>query len=133
MLFQSDRKFKIWAYTVSHCSLLLRSVMKFPDEDNYSQKTSYNIDIEFWAVSYINVPTSLDNIEIIEIPKDSLPAYIDKSLSKYDEKVFEIRTDDKKYYVIAGGLLVGINRWVNEDRIFNYNLNLEHDEIVIKI
>ena len=44
----------------------------------------------------------------------------------------EINEGDNKYYIIAGGLLVGINRWEKEDRIFNYDLDLEHDEVIAK-
>lgn len=130
MLYQSNRKFNIWAYTVSHGSLLIRSIMQFPDEDKYSEETSFNIDIEIWDVTYIGIPTYLNNIEIREIPINLLPSDVDRNLCKYDRKIFEFLVDKKKYYIIASGLLVGINRWENEDRIFNYNLNLEHDKII---
>ncbi|VEH20163.1 Uncharacterised protein [Chryseobacterium nakagawai] len=53
MIFYSNRKFKTWGYTVSHSSLLLRSEMKYLDQDDYSENTSHNIDLEFWAVNYI--------------------------------------------------------------------------------
>lgn len=131
MIYQSYRKFKIWGYTVSHSSLLLRSVMKFVDEDGYSESTSYNIDIEFWGVTFISIPAAITSLEIHEIPKELLPKYIDRGLYQYNQKIFEIQDEDKKYYIIAGGLLVGTNRWVNEDRIFNYDLNLEYDKVIV--
>lgn len=132
MVYNSYRKFKIWGYTVSHSSLLIRSVMKFTDEDGFSEDTSYNIDVEFWSVTYINAPTFLEGIKIIEISKNDLPENINRELCKYNQKVFEIHEGDNKYYIIAGGLLVGINRWEKEDRIFNYDLDLEHDEVIAK-
>ncbi|WP_454047001.1 hypothetical protein [Chryseobacterium sp. Marseille-Q8038] len=131
MVYNSNRKFKMWAYIVSHSSLLLRSEMKFPDQDNYTEDQSYNIDFEFWAVNYINIPTILSNIIIKEITEKEVPMEIDKNLLKYNMKIFELESEEKKYYIIAGGLLIGKNQWVNQDRILNSNLNLEHDEVIL--
>lgn len=131
IIYQSNRKFKIWAYTVSHNSLILRSLMKFIGDDGFTEDVSYNIDVEFWTVTFINIPTSLVGIKIIEISEELLPKSIDRELCKYNQKIFELQDGDKKYHIIAGGLLVGVNRWENEDRIFNYDLNLEHDEVII--
>ncbi|MDR4892811.1 MULTISPECIES: hypothetical protein [unclassified Chryseobacterium] len=131
MVYNSNRKFKMWAYIVSHSSLLLRSEMKFPDQDNYTEDQSYNIDFEFWAVNYINIPTILNNIIIKEITEKEVPMEIDKNLLKYNMKIFELESKEKKYYIIAGGLLIGKNQWVNQDRILNSNLNLEHDEVIL--
>ncbi|MDG4655223.1 hypothetical protein P6F25_23300 [Chryseobacterium arthrosphaerae] len=130
MIFYSNRKFKMWAYITSHSSLLLRSEMKYPDQEDYSENTSYNIDLEFWSVSYINTPTYLYEITIKEITQKELPADIDKELLKYNMKIFELESTGRKYYIFAGGLLVGKNSWINQDRIFDYNLNLEQDEIL---
>ncbi|MGG7551314.1 hypothetical protein ACQ7CX_11895 [Chryseobacterium arthrosphaerae] len=104
--------------------------MKYPDQEDYSENTSYNIDLEFWSVSYINTPTYLYEITIKEITQKELPADIDKELLKYNMKIFELESTGRKYYIFAGGLLVGKNSWINQDRIFDYNLNLEHDEIL---
>ncbi|PWW17015.1 hypothetical protein [Chryseobacterium sp. AG844] len=131
MIYNSNRKFKMWAYIVSHSSLLLRSEMKFPDQDNYTEDQSYNIDFEFWAVNYINIPTILNNIIIKEITEKDFPMEIDKNLLKYNMKIFELESEEKKYYIIAGGLLIGKNQWVNQDRIHDSNLNLEHDEVIL--
>jgi hypothetical protein len=131
MLFQSNRGFGIWAYTVSHGSLLLRSNMQFPDENDYSIETSFNIDMEFWSVTYISIPTYFENVEIRLIDESLLPADIDRRLCKYDQKIFEFNIDNKKHYIIAAGLLIGTNQWMSEDRIFHYHLNLEHDEILL--
>ncbi|AZA84679.1 hypothetical protein C1637_07525 [Chryseobacterium lactis] len=132
MIFCSNRKFKIWGYIVSHSSLLIRSERKYPDQDDYTKDNCYNIDLEFWAVNYMNIPTSIDNIIIKEIPEDHLSMEIDKDLLKYNMKIFELESVGRKYYVIAGGLLIGKNSWINQDRIFDYNLNLNHDEIIFQ-
>ncbi|WP_118949810.1 hypothetical protein [Taibaiella helva] len=107
--------------------------MKFIDEDGFSEDTSYNVDVEFWAVTYINIPILLENIKIVEISENDLPKNINRELCKYDQKVFEIYDGNKKYYIIASGLLVGINRWENEDRISNYDSNLKHDKVIVKV
>lgn len=133
MLYQSERYFKIWGYTVSHSSLLVRSLMLYPDQDEYSQATSFNIDMEFWDVSYIGIPNSLEKIKIRVIHQNLLPQHIDKNLCKFDRKIFEIDTEDHRYYIIAGGLLIGVNRWEKEDRIFDYHLNLEHEKIIVTV
>lgn len=42
---------------ISHSSLLLRSVMQYDDEAGYSEETSYNIDLEFSFVEYMDIKT----------------------------------------------------------------------------
>ncbi len=130
MIYQSTREFKLWAYTVSHCSLIIRSMMKFPDEEDFTDDTSNNLDIEFWAVTFIDIPVFLKSIKIREINEQDLPNHITRELCKYNQKIFEIE-EDKKYYIIAGGLLVGSNKWVNRDRIFNHDMNLIHDIVIL--
>ncbi|WP_337965873.1 hypothetical protein [uncultured Flavobacterium sp.] len=130
MLYKSNRYFRIWIYIVSHSSLLLRSEMLYSDDKDYSPEYSFNIDIEIWDVQYIGIPTSIDNLEIKEIAIELLPLDIDKDLCKFGRKAFEISSNNKKYYIIAGGLIIATNHWEKEDRIFNYNLNLKHDKII---
>lgn len=131
-IYQSDRNFRIWNYTVSHCSLLLRSIMSFPDLDDYSEETSYNIDIEISGVSFIGIPTTLRNLKIKEISEDLLPGHIDKELCKYDLKIFEFEEENKRYYIIAAGLMIATNKWdLNQDRILSYHLGLQHDKVII--
>lgn len=130
MIYKSKRYFRIWGYTASHSSLLLRSNMLYYDDKDYSLENSFNIDIEIWDVTYIGIPVFIDNIEIKEITIDSLPLDIDKNLCKFDRKIFEISTDNKKYYIISGGLLIATNHWDKEDRIFDNHLNLQHDKII---
>lgn len=104
--------------------------MLYPEDDDYSFEVSFNIDIEMWDVAYIGIPTSINNIEIREITIDLLPLDIDKNLCIFDRKIFEITTENKKYHIIAGGLAIASNKWEKKDRIFDYHLNLEHDEII---
>lgn len=128
-IFESNRNFKMWAYTVSHSSLILRSEMRYPDQDD-SENYQYNIDLEFLAVRYINIPYILNKLRIREITEKELPVEIDRDLLKYGMKTFELQTNGNKYYIITGSLLIAKNIWHNEDRIFNYNADLKHDEII---
>lgn len=131
-IYQSDREFRIWNYTVSHCSLLLRSEMSFIGGDNFSEELSYNIDIEISGVSFIGIPTTLRNLKIKEISEDLLPGHIDKELCKYDLKIFEFEEENERYYIIAAGLMIATNKWdLNQDRILSYHLGLQHDKIII--
>lgn len=130
--YSSKRKFRIWVYTVSHSSLLLRSEMKYPDQDEYSEETSYNIDLEFWAVSYMNIPTDLLSLSIKEIAAEELPQKINTELLMFDMRIFELESKESKYYIIAGGVLIGENKWENQDRIFSYDSNLKYDKIIFQ-
>lgn len=131
-LYNSNRKFRIWAYTVSHSSLILRSEMKYPDQDNYSESMSSNIDIEFWAVSYIHLPSDFLGINIREISAEALPKEFNRELLIFDMRIFELQSNESNYYVIAGGILIGKNKWENQDRIFNNCSNLEHNEVLFQ-
>lgn len=128
-IFESNRNFKMWAYTVSHSSLILRSEMRYPDQDD-SENYQYNIDLEFLTVQYINIPSTFKTLRIREITEKELPQEIDRDLLMYGMKTFELQTNGNKYYIISGSLLIAKNVWYNEDRIFNYNANLKHDEII---
>lgn len=125
MSFSSDRQFKIWAYSVSHSFLLLRS--NNPDEDNLdSYKKGYNIDIELIGVAYLDLPVFLNGISIEEL-KDNIPDKFRRYPESLGYKVFKI-TSDKTYYVVAANYLVGRHHWEAEDRI--NNPYLEYEEIL---
>ncbi|NML59094.1 hypothetical protein [Chryseobacterium cheonjiense] len=106
--------------------------MKYPDQDNYSENISSNIDIEFWAVSYINIPSDLLGINIREVNEEMLPKEISRELLRFDMKIFELKSEESNYYIIAGGILIGKNKWINQDRIFSYSSNLKHDVILFQ-
>ena len=133
MIFYSNRKFKIWAYTVSHSSLLLRSVMQYDDQEGYSEETSYNIDLEFSFVEYMDVKTTWDSISISVVEKENLRSDLKEKFDSYEGKIFEIESHKEKTYIVAHNLLIGTNKWGLDDRIFNYNINLKHDEILVSI
>ncbi|SIS52525.1 hypothetical protein SAMN05421786_10134 [Chryseobacterium ureilyticum] len=123
MIFYSNRKFKIWAYTVSHSSLLLRSVMQYDDQEGYSEETSYNIDLEFSFVEYMDIKTIWDSISLSIVEKEKF--------GSYEGKIFEIESNKEKTYIVAYSVLIGTNKWGLDDRIFNCDMNLKHDEILV--
>ncbi|WP_347219108.1 hypothetical protein [Chryseobacterium sp.] len=131
MIFYSNRKFKTWAYTVSHSSLLIRSVMQYGDEDGYSEETSYNIDLEFSFVEYMDVKTTWDSISISVIEKENIKSELKEKFDAYEGRIFEIESNKEKTYIVAYSLLIGTNKWGLEDRIFNCDMNLEHDEVLL--
>ncbi len=122
-----DRVFKIWAYTVSHSFLILRSPMKFSDQEGYNEFYDYNIDLEFSAVAYLDLPVFLQGIEIKEI-KENIPQKLLRYRTDLGYKVFEIQSENNLFYVVAGNYRIGKNKWLTEDRIIN--MNLEYVEIL---
>lgn len=65
MLF-GDRRFELWAYSVSHQSLLLRSTRV--------DGTGSRIDVLFKGVTRLSLPTTLDALSIEPDPKSpSIP------------------------------------------------------------
>jgi len=128
MNYISDRIFRIWAYTVSHCFLILRSPQLFEDVEGYSNATDHNVDIEFWGVSYLDLPDIFRGVKIKELKQD-VPRRLDKYLIYKGARIFELESEENLFYVVAGGCRVGKNNWVNEDRISNPGL--EYREIIV--
>ena len=127
MNYTSDRLFKIWAYTVSHSFLLLRSSQFFEDVDGYSITNNFNIDVEFWGVSYLNIPDLFEGITIRR-NVDTAPQSVLKHC-QIGHIVFEIASNKgEHYFIVAAGCRVGKNKWELEDRISNPNL--EYDQLL---
>ena len=111
----------MWAYSVSHSFLLLRSSYN-PDEE----KHGYNIDIEFVDVDYLDMPGTLQGISIEEL-KENLPEKFMKYQNSLRYRVFQIKSDIN-YYIVAGNYLVGKNNWIGESRMINPSL--KYDKIL---
>ena len=115
MLYTSSRKFRIWAYSVSHSFLLLRSTYNEDEEKN-----GFNIDIEFAGVEYLDMPITLQGITIEEL-KENLPEKFTKYQNSIRYRVFRIESDTN-YYIVAANYLVGRDNWIGEDRMINSSL-----------
>jgi hypothetical protein len=111
----------MWAYSVSHSSLLLRSSYN-PDED----RRGFNIDIEFAGVDYLDLPMILNGISIEEL-KENLPEKFSRYQDPLHYRVFQIKSDTN-YYVVAANYLVGKNKWIDKDRMIDPFL--KYDEIL---
>ena|SRR5689334_18174303 len=120
MPYTSNRKFRMWGYSVSHCFLLLRSTY---NEDQ--EKNGYNIDIEFAGVEYLDVPTTLQGISIEELT-ENLPEKFSKYQGSLRHRVFQIRSE-ANYYIVAANYLVGKNT-SEEDKMINSFL--KYDKIL---
>ncbi len=132
MQYLSNRKFQIWGYHVSHGFLLLRSCWHFLEEElgelGYSLDLTYNIDIEFVGVDYLDMPTNLKGITIHKLVTN-LPKKFMEYPIPLGCKIFEIISCKKSYYIIASSCLVAKNRWIlDESRLNN---NTEYDEILM--
>ncbi|WET51329.1 hypothetical protein PYS58_09330 [Chryseobacterium indologenes] len=105
--------------------------MQYDDEDGYSEETSYNIDLEFSFVEYMDVKTTWDSISISVVEKENLRLDLKEKFGSYEGKIFEIESNKVKTYIVAYSLLIGTNKWGLEDRIFNNHMKLEHDDILV--
>ena len=92
----NNRRFTFWYYTVSHGQALLRSVGK----DN-----AENIDIYFGNVSYIEIPTVIDGLEIRE-PSSSDEEYINGKIGNTKQKITVLVHGEKKYYIVSSAIKI---------------------------
>lgn len=95
-IIKSDRRFQIWNYTVSHCSLLLRSTKS----DGFPTR----IDVLFKGVSVFHLPTSFTGLAITEASEAEAQKFcsLRQSLSLgKDRKVFTVQGIDFVGYVAA--------------------------------
>lgn len=96
----NDRRFTFWYYTVSHSMALLRSVGRDGDE---------NIDLVFWDVTYIEIPTDIDGIELRE-PNDADRDYISRKAGDVRGEITVLVQGVRKYYIVSAGAKVVRNR-----------------------
>lgn len=123
-IFDSKQVFQIWIYTVSHSILILRS-----PNNSETEVSGCNIDIEFWGVSYLDIPDMLTGVYIKEV-KEKIPVKFKKYTGSEGCKLFEIQSGSNIFYIVAAGFRVGKNNWDNENRVVNPNL--EYDELIAK-
>lgn len=81
--------FKMWHYSVSHNKMLLRSV-----------HDGWNTDICFLDIKYIELPTVLRGITILE-PSQTDVEYLSDIIDIKDERITVILSQGKRYYVVS--------------------------------
>lgn len=93
------RKFRLWDYNVSHEQLLLRSPR--------TSSNTKNVDIIFWGVEYLELPTSLQQVELQAGTEDDL-ARVCKILDKPipSEGIHCLVTAEGRFVVVAAGFKV---------------------------
>jgi len=86
-----ERVFKLWYYTVSHGQMLLRST---------GTKEKGNMDIYFGDVSYIEIPTKINEIEILQTSQADID-YIVQRIGNTNKTITVLLSDNRKYYVVS--------------------------------
>src|SRR5688500_16208253 len=93
------RRFQLWAYTVSHGQLLLRS--------NRSEAHPTRCEIYFKDVVRLDLPKLMDDVEVDLPPAAEVPAFA-LELGAYelgDRSVYRVRGRGFVGYVVAGVML----------------------------
>jgi hypothetical protein len=99
MPFDSDRRFRLWDYNVSHKQMLLRSP-KSPDAEA-------NVDIVMWGVEYLDLPTSLDGVKMAPASREDV-GRAERALGRAldPSQVFCLLSGDRRFLVVAAGFKV---------------------------
>jgi hypothetical protein len=99
MPFDSDRRFRLWDYNVSHKQMLLRSP-KSPDAGT-------NLDIVMWGVEYLDLATSLDGVRMASASCEEV-GRAERALGKPldPSQVFGLISGDRRFLVVAAGFKV---------------------------
>jgi len=93
---RSARTFQVWAYTVSHSQLLLRS--------NRTAEFDTRVEVLFKGVGAVQLPTVLSGLEVSEIPMEHAPGELRTLLTDEDwigRKLYMIRSGGSTGYVVA--------------------------------
>lgn len=115
-MFQSNRLFKLWDYSVSHQQLLIRSPMT-PDIPT-------NIDLLFWGVKSLNVETVLRGVEVACTDDCSINSEQLTKFLKNGCKVFLIQSGGSSMIVVASGF----RALENKLDIFESTITTANDE-----
>lgn len=92
------RRFQVWAYTVGHRQLLLRS--------NKSEGQSHRCEVLFKNVARLDLPTSIEDLEV-EVEGDAIPGANARQLGAHetwDRTVYLIKGKNCLGYVVASSI-----------------------------
>ncbi|MHC2067785.1 hypothetical protein ACYFX5_09955 [Bremerella sp. T1] len=95
-MFKSDRNFRLWDFRVSHNQLLIRSPS--------TREISTNVDLVFWGVEFMSIPTALNGLEITRTESKNDDGLNFKPPS--NGSMFLIETASTKNVVVAAGCKV---------------------------
>jgi hypothetical protein len=134
MLFSVERDFRFWDYTVSHDQLLFRS----PKTD----VLAYNIDIIFWRVEYVEIPTHFSNPKMQQCDVDEV-ARVSRLLGKAIDiqDSYCLVTRGQKFVIVAAGYKVlqneldifesSLEYFKQDDNPTDLGLLLYHSEVSV--
>jgi hypothetical protein len=86
------------------------------------------IDIEFWGIDYVDIPTSFEGLSIQVEAFSNNPKLL--NYKEREAKLFKIVSGTMMHYIVAAGCVIGKSHWINEDRLANFSLN--YDEVLMK-
>jgi len=99
MSFSHGRYFRVWDYNISHKQMLLRSPQS-PDE-------SENIDVVFWNVQYLEIPTALDGLTLTVAVEGEVERVVEILGRKPEHSsVHCLISGGRRFLVVAGGYKV---------------------------
>ena len=116
MSIYEDRRFELWAYTVSLGRMLLRSIRRAD-----GTLAPGNVDVRFFGVAYLELPTTLHDLEV----SFADPAEIDHVVGRLGrplgagENVFALTGGSARYLVVAAGWSVEENEMERMDSGFS--------------
>ena len=98
----SERSFQLWAYSVSHCQLLIRSPRTANDTEN--------IDIAFYGVTFLQLPTNFLGLLV----EDGSPEELARITSMVTDPlsvgtVYALTSGGKRSALTAAGISVSRN------------------------
>lgn len=101
VLYESSKRFVLADFVTSHGQLLLRA-------QKINDSRGVNTDIVFSSADYIQVPSWLDGISIIQNTSGKRFGYeqVDKLLDGSIHKAFEIQSGGTSFYVVAASFEV---------------------------
>jgi hypothetical protein len=113
-----DRTFQVWEYWVGHAQLVLRSLGSVLQPSDSS--LSRNVDLQFVSVQYLELPTLLSELEIVDPVADECRKV--REILGRDvpaQQVYVLATPDRRYLIVAG------NMSVSENNLSPFKSNLE--------
>ena len=91
-------RFQLWEYRVSHRQLLIRCP-KLSD-------SSQNVDVKFYDVEYVDLPSIFDDVEIVEPDQDDITFATNRVGKPVErDRVFVVKSGDNRHVVIAGAVV----------------------------
>jgi len=109
--FLCKRKFKVWFFTPSHSTLIIRSEKQYDDVDYIVKydEPDLTIDVEFTDVKFISIPQYFNEIKI----------------KKADNKF--IFNDNENWFIEAFSCVVGKSNFELNENVFS---GLKYTEVI---